>query len=373
MTACCAPPSRPMSDAQNAKRLQLRLEELRRDLDQQSLLRRAYALDALLSLLWVEEGRQRVAVATALCGYSPLADKSSTPHCAVRLCARLGTEEAGDALAPPPGREKLVAWASAAVAETLLESVNALKVLVRIRSESPMRLIEEATCCRDALTLAQRLRCEATAEVCVRLLRLFPPDIGLTVPTQTQEAMRLRDAAGRVLGSLSPDALFPLWVGLGSPDGNARRDLLPVLDYLTDARAIRHLIHLLERRAQWTDGELVGWFVVRAFERINDRRALPPLRRLAEAGGKADRRILPWRPHAAGSQPQTSPELALEARRVMEAIEYGRIRQESSFLLRPSQARDDHLLLPAEDVPEQDFHYDELLRPDEMQEKREET
>src|SRR5262249_19021187 len=134
----------------------------------------------------------------------------------------------------------------------------------------------------QALALARLLSAEEAAEPCVRLLRLLPSAAPNTPLLSIRQIGDLRDAACAVLGNLSPDALFPLWSALGGPEAMIRQDLLPVLDYLHDARALPYLIRLSERRSQWTDGEIVGWFLVRAFERIGDRGALPALRRIAQ-------------------------------------------------------------------------------------------
>src|ERR1041384_8239486 len=68
------------------------------------------------------------------------------------------------------------------------------------------------------------------------------------------------------------DALYAFWYALGSPDTPSRHNLLQVLDYLTDARAVPYLIRLLERRTVWTDGCAVC-LLVRAGQ---SRHPLPP-------------------------------------------------------------------------------------------------
>src|SRR5438034_1404926 len=72
------------------KRLRLRLEELRQSLQAESVLRQTEALETLLSLLWVQEGKPRLLAACVLCGYSLQRGGDSAPPAGpTRLCARL--------------------------------------------------------------------------------------------------------------------------------------------------------------------------------------------------------------------------------------------------------------------------------------------
>jgi hypothetical protein len=347
-----------------------RLEELRQDLLQANAPRRAYAVETLLGLLWVEEGPERLAVACALCGYPPTSGKAEAPDCAQRLCIRLHGEAEGDDLPPPPPPEERLAWAGKAVTALLHESLDILKAAVRPGAPASAHLLRrEADVCCDALQLVCSLRTADAAEACVRALRLFPPAKTRETGPNARQTTTLREMAARALGALSPDALFPLWYALGSPDADARRDLIPVLDYLHDARAVPYLTRLLERRTQWDDGELVGWFVVRAFERIGDRRALPALRRLTMRGASGMRQALPWLRKATPSG--TSEELAREALRVIQSIEYGRNTRDSESLLRPAGPVTQDLLRPAADaLAERGLQdRDELLRPEDVSEE----
>jgi hypothetical protein len=159
----------------------------------------------------------------------------------------------------------------------------------------------------------------------------------------------LRETACRVLGVISPDALFLLWYTLGSPEPEGRRDVLPALDYLRDARAVPYLLRLLERRGQWPDGEMTGWFIVRALERIGDRRAIPVLWRLVEASRS------PKPPTA------TSVELGREAKRVIESLEGGQAKRDRERLLRPAAPPSADLVRPADAPPFENAS--ELPRP----------
>ena len=327
-----------------------RLEELRLQLERPEREPRNYALQALLSLLWVEEGRERLMVASALCGCPPTTGKAEAPQCAQRLCSRLGRAEEPEGLpAPPPPDAELRAWAGRALADVLSEACSALKTEEHSeRAGYGVKTGQEAQVLKEGLVLARRLETTEVVEVCVRLLRLLPPEQARAATPMGRVTTGLRAAAALTLGTLSPDGLYPLWVGLGSPDIAARKALLPALDYLHDARALPYLLRLAERRFQWPDGEMVGWFLVRALERLGDRRALPALRRIAVSNG----------------QPHTSPALALEARRVVEQFEYSRHKQERRDLLRPFNRTGDELLRPAADTPDDIDDRAELLRPD---------
>jgi hypothetical protein len=364
-----------------------RLQVLRADLSHATAARRIYAVETLLGLLWVAEGQERLAVACVLCGYPPQPEKAATPLCVARLCARLNRTASGDAfdLPPPPPAAERIAWAGQAAAALLTESLDSLKAALRTPQADMPILRREIAVCQDALLLAKHLRAPEVAEPCVRLLRFLPTEWQGTgcLPTasggrdtpQTQawkpipdlplarQTTLLREAAAQVLGALSPDALPVFWDALRSPQPDARQYLLPALDYLNDPRAIPYLIQLLERRAQWPDGEIVGWFVVRACERIGDRRALPALRRLAASGSRPLQEILPWlRP---AIRAETSPELIREALRVVQILESGRPARERNVLLRPSGPQDENLLRPAADPPDADYDTRQLLRPEE--------
>ncbi len=336
-----------------------------------------------MGLLWVEAGRERLAVACALCGYPALPEKADVPLCVSRLCTRLSRAQSDDDLPLPPPAAERIAWAGQAVTAVLTDSLDILKAALRgqVASDAPL-FRSEADVCLDALRLAKPLQFPGVAEPCVRLLRFLPPDLqnveaGETLPSSgirasipalplARQAALLRDAASQALGAIAADSLTVLWDALNSPQTEVRQSLLPTLDYLNDLRAIPYLIQLLERRAQWPDGEMVGWFVVRACERIGDRRALPALRRLAAGSSRPSLPFFPWR----RAEPQTgsSPELIREAARVVQALERGRPdRRDRDALLRPSKVQNTELLLPATDHPDDDSARQQLLRPDEKQ------
>src|SRR5579871_496820 len=267
------PHDTPAASGERGPQRVQRLAELRQDLHRGRPMRRTYARDALLALLWVEEGRARLAVLCALCDYAPETGKAETSPFIGRLAARLNRDAPPDDLPPPPDALQLAAWIGQGLAATLTEALDRLKGALRAEEASPAFVQQEAEVCREALALARLLAADATAEAGVRLLRLLPAAPARTPQLSVRQIGDLRDAACAVLGALSPDALFPLWSALGGPEATTRQDLLPALDYLRDPRALPYLIRLSERRSQWTDGELVGWFLVRAFERIGDQRS----------------------------------------------------------------------------------------------------
>ncbi len=346
----------------NARRRGLRLEELRRDLAQAKEERRAYACEALLRMLWVESGSERLAVACALFGQPAPDPQRDPPEAPFRLCARLTRPRTSDDLPIPPRADALVAWAGAGVKALLSEALDDLKAALRAASEpDPQRIRREAEVAQNALNLLHRLRLPDAGAECVRVLRLCPPDMGREVGLLARQTTLLREAASQVMGALPPDALSVFWEALESANGDARRDLLPALDYCKDARAIPHLARLLERRGEWTDGEMVGWFVVRAFERIGDRLALPALRRVADDSKTGP---LPWLRNPSSARTSTSVELAREARRVIQAIEYGRNRRDHDLLLRPASPQTGDLLRPAEFPLDDARAREELLRPE---------
>ncbi|HZO88027.1 MAG TPA: hypothetical protein VFB38_06770 [Chthonomonadaceae bacterium] len=344
-----------------------RLEELRLDLSRKSAARRAYAVETLLSLLWVEEGRERLAVACALCGYPPQVGKAETPLCVTRLCSRLSRTVPDDDLPLPPPAAERIAWAGRAVTALLTESLDALKAAAREQTETNARIIHrEARVLQDALALAWCLRFAETAEPCVRLLRFLPAELVREPGPLAHYVPLLREAAAHALGALAPDDLSALWDAMGSRDAAARRDLLPALDYLHDPRAVPYLTRLLERRNEWPEGELIGWFVVRAFERIGDKRALPALRRL-EAQGRRGTLHQAMRRFLRGSEAGLSSDLRLEVQRVIRSLEQGKDSRQRKELLRPAQSQTGELLRPAVAAPEEEDWQEraQLLRPEE--------
>lgn len=344
--------SRPPEDTS-----QQRLEELRQAVQSQSAVQRDYAVQTLLALAWVESGPARVSTLQVLSGHSLLGEETSL--FATRVAARLQRTESPEDLPTPLPPAELSRWMGQATTLTLTEGLDILKAALRTLSSTDSPLLRrEAALCFDALTVIRLLRAEVAVEACLRTLRLFPPDRARTSGVLARHTTLLREAAATAIAAFSPDSLFPLWSALGGPDTGVRHDLLPVLDYLQDARALPYLARLLARSNQWPDGELAGWFVVRAFEHIGDRRALPPLRQL-EA-----RLTLQVSPHTSFGEAGTT--LIQEVRRVLQSLEKGYARRESRSLLRPAAPYPRELLRSALDPsPERDFaDQEELLRPE---------
>ena len=352
-----------------------------------------YALNTLLAMLWVETETGRLAVACALSNSTPQLGKAEAPVFAVQLCAQLHALPT-DPLAIPSlslsdtsqslNRRQ---WATQAVSTILNDTLTTIRHLLwqepsavdkreadrefgreakietslpssgrshfrQINLQENESLYRETDACRDALRLGLQLRSPALVETTLRLLRLFTLDFVRESGPLGHQTPELRARASQLLAGLSPDDLSPFWAALNGPESDARRDLLSVLDYLHDPRAVPYLVKLLERHTQRSDGEMIGWASTRALQRFGDRRALPVLRRLAGTEISI---------HLASS---VSPELARAARNAIEAIEHGRASPERSFLLRPSQANTRDLLLPTSDVPDPANDAEELLRTD---------
>jgi hypothetical protein len=317
-----------------AVRRRQRIEELRNDLQHKKPERVAHARKMLLTMLWLEEETTRREIFSILCRYLPEPEQPF-PEAALRLSRQY--------VAP-----RIEEPTTAVAVDTLLAALNnAVRVILDIAIQALRAMLAgnavgnsdslylETDVCRDCLLIAHGFHLPQIVEPTVQILRLFHPDLARDTGPLARQTGPLREAASHLLGALSPDDLYAYWYALGSPDKSARRDLLPVLDYLNDTRATPYLIRLFERRSQWSDGEMVGWFAVRAFKRLHDRRALPALRRLlsaVEAG------------HQAAMTPHTGPDLVREVRRTIEAIQYGRSGGAKEELLRPSQAPVDNLL-----------------------------
>jgi hypothetical protein len=274
---------------------------------------------------------------SALCRYQS-EENVQPPEFALQLCAYVSTAAKTTAFAPTE-TDRITAYIGAALPSILNPAVQRLDRMTQGDRINDEDLYRTTDLCRDALTIAIVFSIDTVVEQAVQLLRLFPPDQARGVGPLARQTSPLREVASHLLGSLSPDKLYSYWYALGSPGRTARRDLLPVLDYLQDAGATPYLVRLFERRSQWADGEMVGWFVVRAFKRIRDRRALPALRRVVS---------MEKSPMFVISGSQASPELIREARRAIEAIEYGRVPEARSQLLRASQPPIDQLLHPAQ-------------------------
>ena len=120
---------------------------------------------------------------------------------------------------------------------------------------------------------------------------------------------------------------FPCGQSWARPSASERHNLLPVLDYISDSRAVSYVARLLARCVDWPDGELTAWFVVRTLERIGDRSSLGSLRsfavRWSEFGGEPDDRS---RRH-----------LAIEIARVIESLDRRAAWRDNRSLLRPAR------------------------------------
>jgi hypothetical protein len=325
------------------RRRRQRIEELRADLSHTKKERVDYARKTLLTMLWLDDEQARRQVISALCRYQP-EEGQPYPAFALRLSGQLAAPSVDRATPPTP--EAL----ATALGETTLAIMNVALQQIKLKqiklkqiksmpaaTDAPDEdgLYLETDVCRDALVIAQCFQLTAVVEPTVQILRLFPPDLARGAGPLARQTGPLRESAAHLLGSLSPDALYAFWYALGSPDKNARQDLLPVLDYLNDLRATPYLVRLFERRSQWSDAEMVGWFAVRAFKRIRDRRALAALRRVISAadGGSA-----------VAMTTVTSPDLVREVRRAIEAIQYGHSGGAKEELLRGSQPPTTELL-----------------------------
>ena len=311
------PPAPPVPDA--AKQRLARLEELRREMDAPNGLKRAYAIQTLLSLLWIATETSRPQIAFTFFGYEPTSDKVNSPAAPVRFCRCLPKDEA-DGMAPIPNAEGLNAWAAIALNSALHETLNVLHAATQANARPDEAEIKrEVEICRDLLKVIRWMGQPACLDPCVRLLKMFPADLGRRVSAAARQTTVLRESASQAVGAMPPDSIPSFWTLLGSAESRARRDLMPALDYITDVRAIPHLVTLLKKRKTWADGEMLGWFIVRSFGRIGSRKALPAL-------------------HQISSEEETSGlGLSQEARRVIQAIEDGKATRERNELLRPAE------------------------------------
>ncbi len=339
-----------------------RLEDLRHALTSPQEARRESAWAWLALEIGVRTDGERLEAVCVLLNYPPESDAAGVPLSAARLTQHI-TELIGCEPSDLDG-VPLRALIGQSVHITLLESLDTLKALLPLQGEAiALAVRSEIEVCLSLLKTVRLVALSEAVEGCVRVLRLFRMETARGQSALSRPTTLLRDAACRALGAISPDALFLLWYTLGSPDTQVRSNLLPVLDYLRDPRAAPYLLRLLERRGQWADSEIVGWFVVRAFEHLGDRRALPALRSLTHTGENSSE-----------SSPEhfvpVSVELAREARRVISSIERGRGWRDRLHLLRPADAPAELLLQPASFIPDEDT--DELLRPiaEEEEEKK---
>ena len=340
-------PAPPIADA--AKQRLARLEELRREMDAPNGLKRAYAIQTLLSLLWIATETSRLQIAFTLFCFEITSDKVNSAVAPTRFCRCLTNDEA-DGMAPPPNAEGLNAWAANALNAALHETLNVLNAATQTNARpDEMEIKREVEICLDLLKVIRRMAQPDCLDPCVRLLKMFPADLGRRVSAAARQTTVLRESASQAVGAMPPDAIASFWTLLGGAESRARRDLMPALDYITDVRAIPHLTNLLEKRKTWADGEMLGWFIVRSFGRIGSRKALPALQQIS-------------------SEEETSGlGLSQEARRVIQAIEDGKATRERNELLRPAEMASDTLLraasAPAHESNPRDR--DELLRPGE--------
>ncbi len=332
-----------------------RLEDLRHALTLPQETRRQSALSSLAIEIGTRTHGERLEAVCALLNYPPESDSAGVPLSAARLAQRI--TDLIDAEPVSRNAAQLRALIGQSINVTLLESLDTLKALLPLQGEAIALAVRgEIEVCLSLLKTVQSAALEEAVEVCVRVLRLFRMEAARGQTVLARPTTLLRDSACRALGAISPDALFLFWYTLGSPDAEARSNLLPVLDYLRDPRATPYLLRLLERRGQWMDGEMVGWFVIRAFEHLGDRRALPALRLLAHSGEN------PLAQDTSETVPAVSVELAREARRVISSIERGRGWRDRRYLLRPAEPPADSLLHPASEPPHLQEHA-EMVRP----------
>ena len=348
-------PASPAPPADAEKQRIARLEELRHEMDSGSNLKRAYAIQTLLSLLWIATEASRPPIAFTLFGYEITSDKVTVDTAPLRFCRSLTQEEA-DKMAPPPAAEGLNLWAANGLNAALRETLNNLNVATQTNARlDEAEIKREVEICRDLLKVIRWAGSSDCLEPCVRLLKMFPSDLGRRVSAAARQTTVLRESASQAIGAMPPDAIMPFWDALSGTEPRARRDLMPALDYIADARAIPHLIALLEKRKTWTDGEMLGWFIVRSFGRIGSRRALPALQSISR------------------EEETSGLGLSQEARRVIQAIEDGKATRERNELLRAAERTDDALLRAAAAPPAEPNSRDraELLRPGEKTEKTE--
>lgn len=182
--------------------------------------------------------------------------------------------------------------------------------------------------CYQALLAVASLSINEAAAPAVSAASLFASGSALHPSLSARSASQVREAACTAIASLSPDALFPLWIVLGGPDARARHRLLPVLDYIRDTRATPYLNRLLARCIQWPDGELTAWFVVRALEHIGDRASLPGLRAFVAQVAPSNA--------AYSTETVSRQQLATEVSRVILALDRRAARRNNRSLLRPA-------------------------------------
>lgn len=227
-----------------------------------------------------------------------------------------------------------------------LELADALNALEQYANGGydPVTVRRTAEICLAGLIGVAVERSDSSASLAIRAAALFSSANILSQALSTRAAHHIRDAACVAIGSLSPDALFPLWTALGGPDVGARYCLLPVLDYISDPRAAGYLTRILARCVTWPDGELTAWFVVRTLERIGDRSTLSSLRSFASR----------WEEFGEEPDDRSRRQLALEVARVIAALDKRAARRDNRSLLRPAKEDAGTLLRSPNDLPARD-------------------
>ncbi len=337
----------------------------------------AYALDTLLAMLYVETSFARVGVACALADATPRSGKGEIPPFAVRLCARLAAPD-GDPVTlvggplVPPQRARMRIWAETAVPALLTDALNTLQMLLRPTSRPNDPALErEVGVCHAALRLAPCLPTPALTNACLRVLRVLPPARTRETSPLGQIAADLREHACLCLAARPPLELAAFWSALSASDPAQSRDLLPLLDFVRDTRAVPYLLALLVRPALARDNTPVALSVVHALHRLRDRQALPVLRRLLrdkEKDGETRRRgDKETRKGSLEPAVESDPAELIEAlRQALVDIEHDRAAPERMFLLRPALRVFSDLLHPLTRPPAADDDgRADLLRGDE--------
>ena len=305
-----------------------------------------------------------IAVACALSDSLPLLGKGEAPPFAARLCYRVQAPAADPLTVPPlspllpPKGAKLREWAEQTLLAVFTDALNTIKLMLRQTPPAAANaLYVETDVCNAALRLAPRLKSPALVEATLRLLRMFPPDLARETGPFGRQTPELRSLASLYLAALSPDDLYPLWVGLNGSDANLRQTLLPVLDYLNDPRVVPYLIKMLERHSQWADGDMAAWA---ARSRPTAAAGSPRPAGSAPPDRHVGTRRVPFPPNPRHVRPQPRARAGRPPRhRIHRASAPA---QRTLFLLRPSQPDATHLLRPAEDNAREDANHAELLR-----------
>ncbi|MBC7527672.1 MAG: hypothetical protein H7308_08980 [Chthonomonadaceae bacterium] len=333
------------------KRLEALFAEITQTVERE---KRDYAGDALLAALWVETGEKREAIVRALCGVS----QSGGGVVAVRICRKFGAGEASIPLPPPPARERrrLIGAIAVEVGQSTLHTLAAY-AKDPAEAESAEALIE-VQCLYDLFRLMELLRLPETLASAFQFLLS-----GYLRPLTWYPVVQ--HAACRAIAALPLSEQGVVYGALGISQRMSQA-LLPVLDYVNNLEAVPDIARLIggilsshEDPIIW---EEVAWKVIKALERMGDRRALPMLRRVAsgQRGGMNLLQNFVLR-EIHGERP-ISESLRQEARRVILAIERGGS-VDRQTLLRPSSIDNAELLRPSMERDGEQKERGELLRP----------